>query len=254
MSLIQTIIISIVEGVTEFLPISSTGHLILTSHLLGLTQTEFMKSFEIIIQFGAILAVVAIYFKKLISNLDLSLNILAAFIPTALIGFLFYDFIKGNLIGNNWVVIVSLFIGGIAMLIFEYFIVKTKTRKLRTTDYLILGLFQSISVIPGVSRAFATIFGGMLLGMNRKNATEFSFLLAIPTMAGATALDLAKTDIFNWSSGQISTLTIGFITSFMVAFIVVKWLIKYIQTHDFKIFGWYRIAVAIIFTMIIFAK
>lgn len=254
MSLIQTIIISIVEGITEFLPISSTGHLILTSHLLGLNQTEFMKSFEIIIQFGAILAVVAIYFKKLISNLDLSLNILAAFIPTALIGFLFYDFIKGNLIGNNWVVIVSLFIGGIAMLIFEYFIVKTKTRKLRTTDYLILGLFQSVSVIPGVSRAFATIFGGMLLGMNRKNATEFSFLLAIPTMAGATALDLAKTDIFNWSSGQISTLTIGFITSFIVAFIVVKWLIKYIQTHDFKIFGWYRIAVAIIFTMIIFAK
>jgi len=255
MGLIQTIILSVVEGITEFLPISSTGHLILTSYLLGIPQTEFVKSFEIIIQLGAILAVVVIYFKKLVISLNFKLykNILLAFLPTVAFGLLFYDYIKDYLIGNSMVVVISLLIGGVAMLLFEKFH-KPVHRSLLTVHYLLIGLFQVLSMIPGVSRAFATIFGGMVVGMNRKEATEFSFFLAIPTMFGASVLDLYKTDLNAWSAEDSRLLAIGFFGSFITAYIAIKWLIKYVQNHDFKIFGWYRIAVAILFSMIMFAK
>lgn len=256
MNLIQTIILSVVEGITEFLPISSTGHLILTSYLLGIPQTEFVKSFEIIIQLGAILAVVVIYFKKLVLslNFDLYKNILFAFLPSVVFGLFFYDYIKDYLIGNSLIVVVSLLIGGVLMLLFEKFWKFNNHRQLNSKHYLTIGLFQVLSMIPGVSRAFATIFGGMTVGMNRKEATEFSFFLAIPTMLGASVLDLYKTDLSVWTNSNLITLLIGFFVSFVTAYIVVKWLIKFVQTHDFKVFGWYRIAVAIIFAMIMFAK
>lgn len=250
MNLLQTLILSIVEGITEFLPISSTGHLILTSNLLKIPQTEFVKSFEIIIQLGAVLAVVVIYFKKLVLSLnwDLYKKILISFAPTVLFGLFGYKYIKMYLIGNTAVVIWSLLIGGITMLIFEYFH-RPANKKLNLYSYILIGLFQVLSMIPGVSRAFATIFGGMVVGMNRKEATEFSFFLAIPTMFAASALDLVKTDPSVWSNSNINTLVIGFVASFITAYVVVKWLIKFVQTHDFKVFGWYRIALTL---MVIF--
>lgn len=251
MNLIQTLLLSIVEGITEFLPISSTGHLILTSHLAGVMQTEFVKSFEIIIQLGAILAVVVIYFKRVITNLDTKLwkNVLIAFLPSAIFGLLFYKYIKMYLIGNSAVVIWSLLIGGIAMLLFEKFF---KPNILHTiyniplAKLVTIGLFQVFSMIPGTSRAMMTIFGGMVVGMDRKSAVEFSFFLAIPTMLGATVLDIYKSPI---PTSGVGLLIIGFIGSFLTAYIVVKWLIKYVQTHDFKIFGWYRIILAILFLL-----
>jgi len=249
MNLIQTLLLSIVEGITEFLPISSTGHLILVSNFLKIQQTEFVKSFEIIIQLGAILAVVVIYFKKLFTNFDFKLwkNILIAFLPSAFFGLFFYKYIKLYLIGNSEVVIWSLLIGGVVMLLFEHFHRPTNILPLKTNSYLVIGLFQVLSMIPGVSRAFATIFGGMVVGMNRKEATKFSFFLAIPTMFAASALDLIKTDISAWTAVDSRLLAVGFLVSFLTAYMVVKWLIKFVESHNFNIFGWYRIILALLF-------
>lgn len=255
MNLIQTIILSIVEGFSEFLPISSTGHLILTSELLQIPSSEFLKSFEIIIQLGAILAVVVIYWKKLWGNFSLWKNILLAFIPSIVLGLFFYDYIKSSLLGNSLVVVWSLLIGGILMIIFEkYFKVKKtkslKTKKLNTKDYLLIGLCQSVAMVPGVSRAMATIFGGMGVGMNRKKATEFSFLLAIPTMFGATTLDLVKTS-FSFSTSEVGLLLMGLLGAFITALFTIKFLIKFVQTHNFIGFGVYRIIVAILFLLLL---
>lgn len=252
MNIIQTIILSIVEGISEFLPISSTGHLILASKLLSIPQTEFVKSFEIIIQLGAILAVVVIYFKKLILSLDFELwkKILISFIPSTIFGLFFYKLIKSYFIGNSTIVVWSLLIGGLVMILFEKYYKHTK-RKLNYWDYAKIGLFQVLSMIPGVSRAFATIFGGMLVGMKRTEATEFSFLLAIPTMFAATALDLIKSDVSVWTSSNVSTLIIGFIGSFITAYFVVKFLIKFVQKHNFVSFGIYRIVLALIFILLV---
>lgn len=247
MDIVQSLILSVVEGITEFLPISSTGHLILTSNLLKIPQTEFVKSFEIIIQLGAILAVVIIYFNKLCSNIKIWRNIFLAFLPSVLFGLLFYKYIKMYLIGNSAVVIWSLLIGGVTMLLFEKFWRFTNYKAPTSIHYFYIGLFQLLSMIPGVSRAFATIFGGMVVGMDRKAATEFSFFLAIPTMLGATVLDLARTDLTLWSNSNLSVLFIGFISSFITAYIVVRWLIKFVQNNNFNIFGWYRIILAIFF-------
>lgn len=246
MNLIQTIILSIVEGITEFLPISSTGHLILASNLLNIPQTEFVKSFEIIIQLGAILAVVVIYFKKLVLSLnwDLYKKILIAFLPSAFFGLFLYKYIKSYLIGNSTVVVLSLLIGGIVILLFEKFYRPANSKRLTTNSYLIIGLFQVLSMIPGVSRSLSTIFGGMIAGMKKEEATEFSFLLAIPTMFAASALDLYKTG-FVYHSTDYMLLTTGFIGSFLTAYVVIKWLIKFVQNNNFNIFGWYRIIVAL---------
>jgi undecaprenyl-diphosphatase len=253
MNYLQTLILSIVEGITEFLPISSTGHLILTTNLLRITHSEFVKSFEIIIQLGAILAVVIIYFKKIVLSLDFKLyrNILISFLPSVVFGFLFYDLIKKYLIGNNIVVITSLFVGGILMLISEKYLKNKEKKDLTLLDYLKIGLFQVISMIPGVSRSFATILGGRLTGLTREKATEFSFFIAIPTMAAATALDLLKTDLTTWTNEEYKMLAVGFVVSFLTAYISVKWLIKYVQTHDFRIFGWYRIVISFLLSFIL---
>ena len=255
MNLFQTLLLSIVEGITEFLPISSTGHLILVASIFKIPQTEFVKSFEIIIQLGAILAVVVIYFKKLITNFDLWKNIIIAFLPSVIFGLIFYKYIKLYLIGNSQVVIWSLLIGGVAMLLFERFHKFSSIRypegasyvyTLSPIRYLVIGLFQVLSMIPGTSRAMMTIFGGMAVGMKRKEAVEFSFFLAIPTMLGATVLDLYKTG-FVYHSTDYILLTTGFVGSFITAYVVIKWLIKYVESHNFVVFGWYRIILALIF-------
>jgi len=241
--------LSIVEGATEFLPISSTGHLVLASKVLNIPQTNFIKSFEIFIQLGAILAVVFLYWQKLIYNFKLWKNILIAFIPTAIVGLAFYEIIKNYFIGNLQITLLALFLGGL-ILIFVDKLLKEKDfdslEKLTVKQSLLIGLAQSVSVIPGVSRAAATIIGGQFAGLSKKAALEFSFLLAIPTMFAATGLDVIKSN-FNFSLTEWSYLFIGFIGSFITALFVIKWFIKFVEKNNFFIFGVYRIILSILF-------
>ena len=251
MDLLNAIILGVVEGLTEFLPVSSTGHLILASRLLGLEQTDFLKSFEIAIQLGAILAVVVLYWRSLLFDISVLKRVLAAFLPTAIVGFVFYKLIKKFLIGNSQVVVWSLLLGGIGLIIFELVHKEKKEAldKLESISYrnaFLIGLFQSCAVIPGVSRSAATIIGGLLLGLNRKTIVEFSFLLAVPTMLAATLLDLLKS-AGSFSPGQLMFLPIGFLTSFVVAIGSIKFFLHFIKTHNFIPFGIYRISAAIIF-------
>ncbi len=255
MDYFQAIIFAIVEGITEFLPISSTGHLVLTAKLLNIPQTEFVKSFEVIIQLGAILAVVYLYWKTIWTNKKVWKPVIIAFIPTAVAGLLLYKTVKTVLIGNELVTVYALLIGGIVMIAVEY-LLKGKDGKIGKIEDIspknafVIGLFQSISIIPGVSRAASTIIGAMILKTNRKTAVEFSFLLAIPTMAAATGLDLFKSN-FSFSSYEYSVLAVGFIGSFIVAIFAVKFFIKFVQNHTFIPFGIYRIILAIIFFLFI---
>lgn len=255
MNLFHVFIFGIVEGITEFLPVSSTGHLMLTAHLLNFKQTEFIKSFEISIQLGAILAVVVLYRKTLIKGWQIWKRILAAFLPTACIGFVLYKVIKKILLGSNGVVLWALFLGGVLLIIFEL-LYKEKEGAADTVDSIsykqsfCIGLFQSIAVIPGVSRAAATIVGGLSLGLKRKTIVEFSFLLAIPTMLAATALDLAKSaNAFN--AGQLFLLGAGFCVSFVVAAAAIKFLLHFIKRHNFILFGIYRIGIAVLFWFVL---
>jgi undecaprenyl-diphosphatase len=255
MSILHAIILGIVEGITEFLPISSTGHLILASKLLGLAQTEFLKSFEIAIQLGAILSVVYLYWRKVFANVSLIGRVAAGFVPTAIIGLIFYRSVKAMLESHE-TVLWSLLVGGLVLIAFELW---QKDREAKTTDLdsisytqaLIIGTFQSISIIPGVSRAAATILGGMALGLSRKTVVEFSFLLAIPTMAAATGLDLVRS-ASQFNSADFGVLAIGFITSFIVAIISIKFLLKFVEKSDFIPFGIYRILAALLFWLFVF--
>ncbi|MBI5452594.1 undecaprenyl-diphosphate phosphatase [Candidatus Gottesmanbacteria bacterium] len=255
MNYLQTIILSIVEGITEFLPISSTGHLILTSDLLKISQTEFQKSFEIIIQLGAILSVVVIYFQTLLRKRKIWEKVLVAFLPTGVLGFTLYKLIKHYLLGNTVVVLLSLFIGGIVLIILEKMHNEEKSKlddieKISLKNAFFIGLFQSISMIPGVSRAAATIFGGLYLGLNRKTAVEFSFLLAIPTMLAATVLDLYKSHL-SFTSYEYLLLAVGFAGAFITAFVTVKYFLRFIQSHTFVPFGIYRVILAVAFWVLI---
>lgn len=245
MNVVSAIILSIIEGVTEFLPISSTGHMILASTLLYIAETDFVKSFEIIIQLGAILAVLVLYWKKLLTDKHTVIRVAVAFIPTALVGLVFYKFIKDVLLGNPWIVVWSLGIGGALLILLEKF-QKDTQRKMSLLDAFLIGGAQSLSVIPGVSRAAATIVGARLLGMNREDAVEFSFLLAIPTMAAATGLDLIKSGR-NFTGSQYELLIIGFIGAFITALITVKWFIGFVKSHTFIPFALYRILIAVAF-------
>jgi len=251
MDLFQSLILGVVEGITEFLPISSTGHLVLVSNLLHISQTEFVKTFEISIQLGAILAIVVLYFKKLLTDWDTIKKIIVAFIPTSIIGFILYKFIKQYLIGNISVVLWALGIVGFLFVVVEYFQSKKKDglEKISYKQAFIIGIAQSLAIIPGVSRSGATIMGGLLLGIKRKEVVEFSFLLAVPTMVAATGYDLLKNGS-SISQNMIAPLAVGFITSFLVALVAVKWFIKFIQTNTFTGFGIYRIIVAILFFLI----
>lgn len=255
MTIIQAIILSIVEGITEFLPISSTGHLILVSRLLNISQTDFVKSFEIFIQLGAILAVVVLYFQKIWNNKKSWGKIITAFIPTGILGLIFYNFVKNNLLGNPYVVVISLFLGGIAILILEKIIAKrdASIHQIKDITYpktIAIGTTQSLAMIPGVSRSLSTIFGGLLMGLNRSTATEFSFFLAIPTMFSATALDLIKSS-YQFTTEQFLLLAVGFIFSFVFALLSVRFLINFVKKHSFRPFAYYRIILAIAFLVLL---
>lgn len=256
MNLFDGIILGIIEGITEFLPISSTGHLILANHLLGLSQTEFLKSFEIAIQCGAILSVVALYWKKIAQNPEVIKKIAVAFIPTGILGYIFYKLIKIFLLGNGKVVIWALFVGGVLLILFEFWHKEKEeaVEDLANISYkqsVLIGIFQSIAMVPGVSRSAATILGGLLIGLKRKTIVEFSFLLAVPTMFAATVFDLWKS-AGEFSLDQFDVLVVGFIASFIVALLSIKFLLGFIKNHTFVPFGVYRIIAAIIFWFLIF--
>jgi undecaprenyl-diphosphatase len=254
MHIIHAIILGIVEGITEFLPVSSTGHLILTSTLLGLPESTFLSTFEIAIQCGAILAVVVLYWRSFL-NIRLLKRIIVAFLPTAIIGLTVYPFVKGYLLGNAHVVVWSLFIGGVLLILFELIHSEKESsisspNEITYTQALAIGLFQAIAVIPGVSRSAATIVGGMLVGIRRVAIVEFSFLLAAPTMAAATGLDLLKT-YKTINTNEIGLLLLGTFVAFVVALAVLKLFLQYVRRNTFIPFGVYRIIIALIFFLFV---
>ncbi len=243
MNLPQAIILGITEGITEFLPISSTGHLVLVSNLLSISQSNFVKSFEIFIQLGAILAVVVLYWRDFLDTKQWP-KIIAGFLPTAILGLIFYKFVKNYLLGNVFIVLGSLFMGGIILIFIEKF--KQRNERLTVKRAIGIGFFQAISMIPGVSRSAATIIGAMLLGVSKEEAVKFSFLLAVPTMMAATGLDMVKSN-FSFTNHEWQLLGVGFVVSFITAIMAIKLFIKFVQNHSFRSFGIYRIVLAVIY-------
>lgn len=254
MTFIDAAILGLVEGLTEFLPISSTGHLILTAELLGLEHTEFLKSFEIAIQLGAILAVVLTYWRSFL-QVEIVKRLMAAFIPTAVLGLILHSFVKEHLLGNPQVVVTALFFGGIALILFEL-LHKEKESASDEVEHIsykqafAVGIFQAMAVVPGVSRSAATIVGGLLLGIRRVAIVEFSFLLAVPTMAAATGLDLVKSYQY-FSASDVGLLATGFGVAFIVALVAIRSLLHYVKKYNFIPFGIYRILLAAFFFLVI---
>ncbi len=270
--IIKAIVFGIVEGITEWLPISSTGHMILLDEFIHLgVSDEFYKLFEVVIQLGAILAVVLLYFKKIWplkkvnekitldkDILNLWGKILVACIPAAIIGLLFDDWLDEHLY-NSIVVSLALIIYGVIFIIIETkHIGKRTTKKVNEITYkqaLGVGAFQLLALIPGTSRSGSTIIGGLLIGLERSVAATFTFFLAIPVMAGASLLKLAKyiLDVgFTFSGLELAILATGCIVAFLVSLFVIRFLINYIRKHDFKVFGWYRIVLGIIVLLYFF--
>ncbi len=254
MSILDAIILGIVEGLTEFLPVSSTGHLILVSTLLGIPQSNFNKTFEIVIQLGAILSVLFLYFERLKKDFELWKKIIVAFIPTGIVGFLLYKLIKQYLFDPH-IVVVSLAVGGILIIAIEKILSKKHPRikdpsNINYRQALSIGIVQSLAVIPGTSRSASTIIGGMLSGMDRKSAVEFSFLLAIPTMFAATGYDMLKSGIA-LSASQWHLIAIGFVVSFFSAMLAIKSFLAFVSRFTLISFGIYRIVAALAFLLVV---
>ncbi len=257
MDLIKAAVLGLVEGITEFLPISSTAHLILVSKFLKIPQTDFQKFFEVFIQSGAIIAVFFMYLKYIMNHQKIQLKILASFIPTAIIGMGLFNVIKGVFFESGLLMISALFIIAIVFLILENLIKKGKLRldkikeKISYRDAVLVGLIQALSIIPGVSRAGIVMVGMMLLGYKRKDAAEYSFLLSIPTILAAAFYDVYKVGplLFLYSN-RAAFLVTGFIVSFISAYIVVKWFIGYLKKNTLTPFAIYRILLAIILLLI----
>lgn len=262
MTILESIILAIVEGLTEFLPVSSTGHMILTEGILGMESTAYLKAFTVMIQFGAILSVVVYYFRRFLPFPILGLKpdpttslggwrlyglMIVGCIPAAILGAVFNETIDA-LLGSTWVVLAMLFLGGILMIYFDRIFTNKSERPVQVKNAFIIGLFQCLAMIPGVSRSMATIFGGMQQGLTRRQAAEFSFFLAVPTMFGATLLKGYKlykelgVAVFqeNWQ-----TLLIGNVVAFVVALLAIKFFIEFVTKYGFRVFGYYRILLSV---------
>lgn len=245
MTFFDAIILGIVEGFTEFLPISSTAHLVISSQVLSIPESNFLSSFIIAIQLGAITSVVLVYWRKLFFDFETMKRVVCAFVPTAVIGFALYQLVKGVLLENLTIIAWSLLIGGVILLLFERWQkdVPERTTPLSEMPYataILIGCIQAAAIIPGVSRAGATIVGGMILGLGRSEIVEFSFLLAIPTMFAATGYDLLKTgDTFAVREWEL--LSVGFLVAFVSAYAGIRFLVRFVQTRSFAGFGIYRI-------------
>lgn len=258
MSIFHSIILGIVEGITEFLPISSTFHLIYTSKLLGISQTAFQKFFEVFIQGGAILAVAVLFFKETIKDINLIKKTIIAFIPTAFVGFILYKVIKNVFFESSILMLIMFIIVGLMFILVEWsvskkrIVLKKSLKEFSYKEALIIGLVQALAVIPGVSRAGSVILGMMFLGYKREEAAKFSFILSIPTILAASGYDLFKMRSLVMSNvDNLSLLIIGSLVSFIFALAAVKWLITYLQKNSLFIFGVYRILLAIILLQII---
>ncbi|MFM2362036.1 MAG: hypothetical protein RLZZ316_938 [Bacteroidota bacterium] len=255
MSIIESIIIAIVEGLTEFLPVSSTGHMIIAEKLLGMESTNFTKLYTVAIQLGAIMAVVVLYWKKFINfkSWQFYIKLVVAVIPALALGFLFSDKID-ELLESPTTVAITLLLGGILFLFIDNFFkqpVIEKEEDISTTKAFIIGCWQCIAMIPGVSRSAATIIGGMQQKLTRSVAAEFSFFLAVPTMFAATGYKLLK-EYKNIHTEEIKILAIGNLVAFVVAILAIKFFIGFLQKHGFKLFGYYRIVVGIALLVLIY--
>jgi undecaprenyl-diphosphatase len=268
MNTLQSILIAIVEGITEFLPVSSTGHMIIMQKLLGVEPGEFVSLFTVCIQFGAILSVVVLYWrkfieplkrvktegnawKKFVARFDFYLKLLVAFLPAAFFGLIFNNLIE-DLLGNVLVVAVSLVLGGIVLIFVDrWFKNPGNDQHVTYPRALKIGFFQVISMIPGVSRSAATIIGGLTQKLTRRNAAEFSFFLAVPTMLAATVLELYK-NYRSINPDNLKLLVLGNIVAFVVAFLAIKGFISFLTKHGFKVFGYYRIIIGSIILILLF--
>lgn len=256
MSYLHAIILGIVEGITEFLPISSTGHMIIASAVMGIEDNQFTKAFEVIIQFGAILSVLVLYWKRFLPEWNFYKKLLVAFLPIVVLGFIFKDVVE-HLLGSVQVVAWSLIVGGVVLVWsdkwFSHLTTQGRsTKDLNYIDSVKLGLFQAIAMIPGVSRSGATIMGGLTLGMNKKEAAEFSFFLAVPTMAAATGYKLLK--IYKTiDPAQINLLLVGGLVAFVVAMLAIKFFIGIVTRYGFRGFGYYRMVLGIVILVMIYS-
>ncbi len=242
MTVFEAIVLAIVEGITEFLPISSTGHMIIVSSLMGIQSSELVKIFTINIQLGAILSVVILYWKRFFQSWDFYFKLFVAFIPAAVFGVLLGDYID-SLLENVVVVAIMLIAGGIILLFVDkWFKGNLLEKEITYPSAFVVGLFQCIAMVPGVSRSAATIIGGMVKGLTRKQAAEFSFFLAVPTMFAATAYKLLKS-YKSIQADDIQILLIGNVVAFIVAMLAIKFFIAFLTKNGFKAFGWYRIVV-----------
>ena len=246
MDIFEAIVLAIIEGITEYLPVSSTGHMIITSSFFGIAQEDFTKLFTIVIQLGTILSVVVLYFKRFFQSIDFYYKLLIAFIPAVVLGLLFSDLIDA-LLESPLIVAISLVIGGFILLKVDDWFGNSENTEISYTTAFKIGLFQCLAMIPGVSRSGASIVGGMTQKLSRTAAAEFSFFLALPTMLGATlkkSYDYYDAG-FTLTSEQINLLIIGNVVGFIVALFAIKTFIGYLSKHGFKIFGYYRIIVGI---------
>lgn len=256
MSYLHALILGIVEGITEFLPISSTGHMIIVSSMMGIEDNSFTKAFEVIIQFGAIMSVLVLYWKRFLPHWGFYKKLFVAFLPTGLIGFVLKDVVD-QLMGSVQVVAWALILGGFILVwsdkIFAHLTAMgRKTSDLTYADSVKLGLFQALAMIPGVSRSGATIMGGLTLGMNKKEAAEFSFFLAVPTMAAATGYKLLK--IYKTiEPSQIGVLLVGCLVAFVVAMLAIKFFIGIVTRYGFRGFGFYRIALGVVILILLYS-
>ena len=247
MTLFETLVLAVVEGLTEFLPVSSTGHMIIATSLLGMESTPFVKLFTVAIQLGTILSVVVLYFKRFFRSIDFYYKLFVAFLPAAFLGLIFSDLID-DMLESPMTVAVSLVIGGVILLFVDSWFKNPKIDDSDEISYataLKIGLYQCLAMIPGTSRSGASIVGGMAEKLTRKSAAEFSFFLAVPTMFGATGKKLLDfyQDGGALSSNEVSMLVVGNIVGFLVAIVAIKSFIGFLTKHGFKLFGWYRIIV-----------
>ncbi len=256
MNFVEAVILAIIEGLTEFLPVSSTGHMIIASSLMGIAEQPFTKTFTVAIQFGAILSVVMLYYKRFLQSINFYFKLFLAFIPAAVIGFLLDDYIDA-LLSNVMVVGFSLLVGGVFILFLDSFIKENNdetSNEVTGKKAFIIGLFQCIAMIPGVSRSAATIIGGLYQKLNRRTAAEFSFFLAVPTMFAATFYKVYKfyKEGIGIEPDQINMLIVGNIVAFIVAILAIKFFISILNKYGFKYFGIYRIILGLVILITIF--
>lgn len=256
MTFFQAIILAIIEGLTEYLPVSSTGHMIIGSALMGINDQAFTKIFEVNIQFGTILSVVVLYWKRFIQSLSFYYKLGVAFLPAAVIGLALNDFID-SLLENVYVVAAMLLLGGIVLVFIDkVFEGKESKENVTYKNALVIGFFQCIAMIPGVSRSAASIIGGMFQGLSRKAAAEFSFFLAVPTMFAAASYKLLKGYLnaeLNFTSQEVSLLALGNLVGFLVALVAIKFFINFLQKYGFKVFGYYRIVLGVVLLALLFS-